>query len=117
MCNIVKFVAEHIRFSVDNEEIGQVKPDDGGFWRLGGFPDNFENPWTFAENNFMAPFDRRFYIILNVAVGGTGGYFPDTMSGSRKPWKNNSPQVEFQHQIYTLVANFRFHFHIFFFEI
>jgi len=32
---------------------------------------------------FRAPFDQEFYIIMNLAVGGTGGYFPD--SGVNKP--------------------------------
>ena len=33
-----------------------------------------EDPWsqTGRENT---PFDQSFYLILNVAVGGTGGYF------------------------------------------
>jgi len=33
------------------------------------------NPWE-NENN-AAPFNQEFYLILNVAVGGTNGYFPD----------------------------------------
>lgn len=32
------------------------------------------NPWTIS-NNTNAPFDQRFYLIVNLAVGGTGGYF------------------------------------------
>ena len=33
------------------------------------------------------------YIILNVAVGGTNGYFNDAHinDNGRKPWSNNSP--------------------------
>ena len=31
--------------------------------------------WRGQPNN--APFDQNFYLILNVAVGGTNGYFPD----------------------------------------
>lgn len=33
------------------------------------------NPWADSLNN-NAPFDQEFYLILNVAVGGTNGYFP-----------------------------------------
>ncbi|XP_052891048.1 beta-1,3-glucan-binding protein-like isoform X2 [Anopheles moucheti] len=36
-----------------------------------------------------------FYIIMNLAVGGTNGYFPDvppaTNGNSGKPWSNTSP--------------------------
>lgn len=32
-----------------------------------------------------------FYLILNVAVGGTGGYFPDSVGN--KPWANTSPNA------------------------
>lgn len=35
-----------------------------------------------------APFDQKFYLIFNVAVGGTNGYFPDGMGG--KPWNDKS---------------------------
>jgi len=33
------------------------------------------NPWALSPNP-NAPFDQDFYLILNVAVGGTSGYFP-----------------------------------------
>lgn len=32
------------------------------------------NPWS-STKNLNAPFDQSFYLILNVAVGGTNGYF------------------------------------------
>ena len=35
-----------------------------------------------------APFDQRFYLIINLAVGGTNGYFPDGQGG--KPWTDTS---------------------------
>lgn len=40
------------------------------------------DPW----NHKGAPFDQKFYLILNVAVGGTNGYFADSERG--KPWQN-----------------------------
>ena len=45
----------------------------------------------------MAPFDSEFYLILNVAVGGINGYFPDNSvnAGYSKPWDNNSNQAAF----------------------
>ena len=34
----------------------------------------------------------QFYLILNVAIGGTNGFFPDNWSyNTPKPWKNTSP--------------------------
>ena len=40
----------------------------------------------------MAPFDSEFYLIINVAVGGVNGYFPDNAvnGGHDKPWENSS---------------------------
>lgn len=31
------------------------------------------------------------YLIMNVAVGGVGGYFPDDVDD--KPWTNDSPRA------------------------
>lgn len=60
------------------------------FWQIGKFQTTFQNgtyikdPWP--VNSKIAPFDQEFYLILNVAVGGTNGFFPDQMAG--KPWIN-----------------------------
>lgn len=35
-----------------------------------------------------APFNKPFYLIMNVAVGGTNGWFPDGIGG--KPWLDGS---------------------------
>ena len=60
------------------------------FWNLGGWENtNRNNPW-FGEDN-SAPFNKRFYLIINLAVGGTNGYFPDNLGG--KPWSNTSPHA------------------------
>jgi hypothetical protein len=34
-----------------------------------------DDPWS-QTGNYNTPFDQAFYLVLNVAVGGTGGYFP-----------------------------------------
>ncbi|EJD35002.1 concanavalin A-like lectin/glucanase [Auricularia subglabra TFB-10046 SS5] len=66
------------------------------FWEKGEFPpafyngthyDALPNPWQGRGN--VAPFDQEFYLILNVAVGGTNGWFPDNIGD--KPWFDNSP--------------------------
>eukprot|EP01027_Heterolobosea_sp_BB2_P027523 GEZU01042967.1.p1 GENE.GEZU01042967.1~~GEZU01042967.1.p1 ORF type:complete len:108 (+),score=5.98 GEZU01042967.1:175-498(+) len=41
---------------------------------------------TWVNGSRNAPFDQSFFIILNVAVGGTNEYFPD---GDGKPWSNS----------------------------
>ena len=45
-----------------------------------------QNPWVNRPNS--APFDQPFYLILNVAVGGTNGWFPD--GAGNKPWLDGS---------------------------
>ncbi|KAL0947955.1 hypothetical protein HGRIS_010584 [Hohenbuehelia grisea] len=45
-----------------------------------------QNPWV--NGTKAAPFDQKFYLILNVAVGGTNGWFPDNAGG--KPWLDGS---------------------------
>ncbi|KAL3858963.1 hypothetical protein ACJMK2_009208 [Sinanodonta woodiana] len=73
--------------SVDNQEVLHVNPP-GGFWHYGGF--SGDNLWKSGEH--MAPFDQPFYLILNVAIGGTNGFFPDDWHyDTKKPWSNNSP--------------------------
>lgn len=81
--------------SFDQIEIMRVEPTtEGGFWSYGGLNNELppeSNPWQYGTH--MAPFDEEFYIIMNVAVGGTNGYFSDEWinGGYPKPWLNTSP--------------------------
>lgn len=59
------------------------------FWQKGNFPKSFSNPWV-GESN-AAPFNREFYIVMNLAVGGSNAYFPDNYGG--KPWSNSDPHA------------------------
>ena len=102
------------RASVDNRinammDIGFNEP----FFDRGDFPPTVfngsteipvPNPWGLSNNT--APFDQRsyivvlitsisdvypsieFYLIMDVAVGGTNGWFPDNVGG--KPWLDGS---------------------------
>ncbi|UZJ55684.1 hypothetical protein CBS101457_005004 [Exobasidium rhododendri] len=53
------------------------------------------NPWV-SSQSMAAPFDQKFFLIINVAVGGLNGYFADTHNiwshtdpnGARSFWKN-----------------------------
>jgi len=71
------------------------------FFQRGDFPGVVQNgseaiiladPWS--NGTKAAPFDQSFYLILDVAVGGTNGWFPD---GSEKPWLDGSttPMLDF----------------------
>lgn len=66
------------------------------FFQRGKFPTvvangstfiNLEDPWKNGTRN-VAPFDQPFYLVMNVAVGGTNGWFPDGVSD--KPWLDGS---------------------------
>ncbi len=58
------------------------------FFKKGGWGTQWNNPWQDGPIN--APFDQDFYLIINLAVGGTNGYFPD---GFGKPWSNTDPHA------------------------
>lgn len=71
----------------------------GGFWKAGDFPYTLTNgtavtnPWTAANGVTelsVAPFDQEFYLILNVAVGSTNGFFSDGDSSYLRPWSDQS---------------------------
>lgn len=59
------------------------------FWKKTKFPPASANgtayvdPWS-QTGRSSTPFDEDFYLILNVAVGGTNGWFEDGVAS--KPW-------------------------------
>ncbi|KAJ4427900.1 hypothetical protein ANN_23908, partial [Periplaneta americana] len=91
----LEWTDNHIKFSIDDEELGTVTPPEGGFWDVGQFNSRVgatDNPWRYGTK--MAPFDKEFYFVLNVAVGGVNGYFPDVAENpGGKPWSNTSPRA------------------------
>ncbi|TVY20677.1 Beta-1,3-glucan-binding protein [Lachnellula arida] len=66
---------------------------DEPLWKRGAFPASDSNgtrlvdAWSQTGLD-QTPFDQEFYLILNVAVGGTNGWFKDGASG--KPWVDES---------------------------
>ncbi|KAG0312572.1 hypothetical protein BGZ99_009388 [Dissophora globulifera] len=54
-------------------------------FQKGNFPPWIDNLWAGSNS---APFDQEFYLIMNVAVAGSSGYFPDGVGG--KPWSDTS---------------------------
>lgn len=68
-----------IQFGINGKFYKTVSPYEG-FWKLGGFS---KNPWP--QGSKMAPFDKEFFLVMNVAVGGN--FFPDNARNThRKPW-------------------------------
>jgi beta-glucanase (GH16 family) len=67
------------------------------FWPQGNFPLATANgtqiidPWS-QTGRAQTPFDQEFYLILNVAVGGQNGWFPDGIDN--KPWVDASPTAK-----------------------
>ncbi|KAK4570545.1 hypothetical protein LTR86_002627 [Recurvomyces mirabilis] len=72
-----------------------LKFDNGpkSMWNRGKFGETIVNksaladPWSQTGQD-NTPFDQNFYLILNVAVGGTNGYFED--GKGNKPWGDAS---------------------------
>ncbi|KAI6654657.1 Beta-1,3-glucan-binding protein-like [Oopsacas minuta] len=77
----------------DEKNVVLSLPIDMPFWDLGGWykNPNLVNPWIGGGKN--APFDKEFYMLLNVAVGGACEYFPD---GNGKPWTNKDKLAQKQ---------------------
>jgi beta-glucanase (GH16 family) len=71
---------------------------DQPLWQRGNFPlagDNgtrLVDVWSQTGRD-ATPFDQEFYLIINVAVGGTNGWFQDGASG--KPWVDSSPSAKY----------------------
>ena len=67
------------------------------FWNKGNFPPSdangtrLVNPWAKTGRD-NTPFDEDFYLIINLAVGGTNGWFDDGVNG--KPWVDASPTAK-----------------------
>lgn len=50
--------------------------DLGGFARMAENQTLLANPWAMSNSTTgNAPFDQKFYLILNVAVGSKNGWF------------------------------------------
>ncbi|KAL2269306.1 hypothetical protein VTJ83DRAFT_1490 [Remersonia thermophila] len=69
---------------------------DSPMWSRGNFPPQgvngtkVEDIWG-KTGRHNTPFDQPFYLIINLAVGGTNGWFEDNANG--KPWLDSSPNA------------------------
>lgn len=73
----------------DTNRVLVVDHSNTSYWERSGITDR-ENPWQYSKNK-NAPFDTEFYLIINLAVGGTAGYFKDGIAA--KPWSDNSQRA------------------------
>lgn len=87
----LEWTPQTLKTFVDDTLLLNIDMHGNSFWNFGNFPSGLDNPWKYGTN--MAPFDSEFYLIINLAIGGTNGYFPDGCSNQygNKPWSNSSP--------------------------
>jgi beta-glucanase (GH16 family) len=66
-------------FSDDFHVFGLVWEPEGIYWYIDGQPFHYETYWYTSDrvNEFQAPFNMRFHLILNIAVGGSWPGRPD----------------------------------------
>lgn len=57
-------------------------PESSSMWEYGRFDSRQDNIWVTGASN--APFDQEFYLVINVAIGGT--FFPPSPD---RPWTND----------------------------
>ncbi|KAI0251038.1 concanavalin A-like lectin/glucanase domain-containing protein [Lactifluus subvellereus] len=100
--NFIKmYVDSRLRNMVQLQVNDKQRSNGGFFWKRGNFPLTAHNntaeeivvpnPWTTATAKSAtnaAPFDQSFYLVLDLAVGGTSGWFPDKVGN--KPWFDGS---------------------------
>ena len=73
----------------DESNVVLSVPINQSFWSMTGLQSPpWDNPWVGSGSN--APFDQEYYLVIDLACGGTGGYFPD---GNGKPWSDTSPHA------------------------
>ncbi|KAF8891406.1 ectomycorrhiza-upregulated GH16 glucan endo-1,3-beta-glucosidase precursor [Infundibulicybe gibba] len=104
---VLEWTPDFLRMSVDTRlhTLLDFKFDQP-FFKRGDFPEvisngsslvPLQNPWINGTN--ATPFDQDFFLILNVAVGSTNGWFPE--SQGNKPWldRSSSPPRDFANAI------------------
>ncbi|KAF2203850.1 concanavalin A-like lectin/glucanase [Delitschia confertaspora ATCC 74209] len=94
----VEWTEEHIFTYIDSRLLQIMYiPFKRSMYETGRFPlaDNngtwLRDPWAFTGRK-STPFDENFYLIIDLAVGGTNGWFKDGLGG--KPWIDTSPYAK-----------------------
>ncbi|XP_067000619.2 beta-1,3-glucan-binding protein [Anabrus simplex] len=88
----ISWTPDHVTFSVDGREIGNMVPPHDGFKTLPEFTKLQSIPWT--RGTKIAPFDQEFYLSIGLGVGGFN-QFPDNSNSNnhRKPWRDRDPKA------------------------
>jgi beta-glucanase (GH16 family) len=83
------WTAERLYTYINDPEniVYEIDLTEQPFYQRGEFAESYDNPWQYS-GNINAPFDQEYYLIINLAVGGTAGYFKEGVSG--KPWSDKS---------------------------
>ena len=92
-----EWTPDFMRMSVDSllKSTLDLSTKKQSMWDKGKFPSTAQNGsteavvddiWEGQDNS--APFDQDFYLIVDLAVGGTSGWFPDGVGG--KMWFDGS---------------------------
>ncbi|KAK7472065.1 hypothetical protein VKT23_000179 [Stygiomarasmius scandens] len=95
----LEWTAEWMRIYVDSRLQAMlditIKREKNSFWNRGHFPQTAQNGSTevvleniYQDGGWNAPFDQEFFLIIDLAVGGTSGWFPDGVGN--KPWHDGS---------------------------
>ena len=80
----LEWTEEFIKTTIDGKTVLDF-PFDEDMFTKGGFNKDINNPWQY-ESEKSAPFNQEFFLVFNVAVGGTNDYWPEGQCG--KPWSN-----------------------------
>jgi len=81
----MEWTKDGIKTSIDGQTVLDYEFPEGGQFAAGGWDESINNPWQY-ETDKSAPFNQDYYLIMNVAVGGTNDYWPEGQCG--KPWSN-----------------------------
>jgi beta-glucanase (GH16 family) len=81
----MEWTKDFIKTTIDGQEVLNYQFPEGGQFAAGGWDESIDNPWQY-ETDKSAPFNQDYYLIFNVAVGGTNDYWPEGQCG--KPWSN-----------------------------
>lgn len=92
-----KFMRFYVDSRLQSSLFLQTKGDKQGFFHRAHYPithlnsstgtqEVVANPW--AQSGPSAPFDQKFYVAIDLGVGGTAGWFRDGVGG--KPWVDGS---------------------------
>lgn len=118
---ILDWSTNGLRFYIDDETnplldvpypLVSQNPTWVNFWEWGKpWAPDVSNPWTQGTN--LAPFDKNFHFVLNVAVGGLNGFIPDggiNHGGNpsfQKPWNNYDDYITAMNKFYNRVSDWK----------